>query len=83
MTTITEAFAAWQKIRAELTTVTTDAEAEALAAQCFEIETAAIDLPAETAQDVWRLVAMTTDKGNPVPRLTGDALVSRAHAEAA
>lgn len=78
--TISEAFAAWSQIEAQLSKVD-DATFNRLAQEQARIEDAAVLLPVTSAQDGWRLLAMTTEDGGDVTA-TADALFRRAREEA-
>lgn len=83
-TSIAQAFAEWRALQAE---ILASLDAEALNQEAYDrswiVERHAITLPAITAQDVWALVAMTSDENNLGPRSTQDQVVSRAHAKVA
>lgn len=80
MQTITEAFAAWTAIEAELSQVD-EATFNRLYHEQARIEDAAVLLPVRSALDGWRLLAMTTEAGGDVTA-TADALFRRAREEA-
>ena len=82
--TIALAFAEWQGLQAEiLAALDADTPCQAAYDRSWAVENHAITLPAITAQDVWALIAMTSDENNLGPRSTQDQVVTRAHAEVA
>ncbi len=82
--TIAQAFSEWQALQAEiLAALDADTPNEEAHAREWIVENHAVTLPAITAQDVWHLLAMTSDENNHGPRSTQDQVVSRAHAEIA
>jgi hypothetical protein len=80
MQTISEAFAAWAAIEAQLPG-TDDATFNRLAEEQARIEDAALHLPVTSALDAFRLLAMTCDQGSD-PTLAAEALFRRAREEA-
>ena len=82
--TIAQAFAEWQALQVEiLAALGADAPCQEAYDRSWAVENHAITLPAITAEDVWALVAMTSDENNLGPRSTQDQVVTRAYAEVA
>lgn len=80
-TTISEAFATWTALDAQLEG-TDDAAFNRLANEQARIERAAVLLPIRTARDVFQLLAMTTDDHSEATE-AADALFRRAREEVA
>lgn len=80
MQTITEAYAAWTQIEAQRQ-VADDGTCDRLASELCRIEEAAVRLPVTTAQDLWRLMAMTV-AAHEDPTIIGETLFHRARTEA-
>lgn len=81
MQTIAEAFNAWTNIEAQLAG-TDDDTFNRLSAEMARIERAAVLLPVRSAQDVFQLLAMTTDDSSE-PTEAAEELFRRARVEAA
>jgi hypothetical protein len=79
MQTISEAFAAWSDIQARLPGAD-DATFNHLAAEQARIEQAAVHLPVTSAQDAFRLLAMTCDEDSDTT-FAAEALFRRAREE--
>ena len=79
---IAEAFTAWTALLAFENAADNDATCQALSEARAQIERHAMTLPTPTALDVWRLIAITTDKPDE-DRIdyTADAVIVRAHRE--
>ena len=82
--TIAEAFEQWLNLDQQIMALLdADCSTGDLTRRQWSIENHAVTLPAVTAQDVWRLLRMTTDESNDGPRSTPDQVVGRAYREAA
>lgn len=79
--TVEQAAEEWAGVQVDFHMARSDAEREAQMDRAFEVELAALDLPTATARDVWRLLAMTMEPGESL-RVSGNALIERAHREA-
>lgn len=81
---ISEAFDLW--IECERAAIAADEDQDEMTRQLargYELEDLALTFPASTAADVWKLLRMTSDQPNEVPRVTQDRLIARAYAECA
>lgn len=80
--TIAEAYDLWIECERAALAVADDAEEMSRHLSVgHELEDLALTFPATTAADVWKLLRMTSDQPNEVPRVTQDRLIARAYAE--
>jgi hypothetical protein len=80
--TIGEAFGLWLECeRAAIATVADQDEMTRHLERGYELEDLALTLPASSAADVWKLLRMTSDTPNELPRVTQDRVIARAFAE--